>query len=48
MNADVKLMMENVIQSKNEITISVNKNAKNQENNVYPKTIMFGTLEFCL
>ena len=40
LNADVSLMVENLIQRKNRLTISVNVRVKNQWNIAYAKKVM--------
>ena len=46
MNTDVNLKIENTIQNKHEITVSVNVSIKKLEKFAYMKKIMFGILTY--
>ena len=48
MNADLNVIIENVIQNKNGIMISVNVSVKNQQNIACAKKTMLETLAYVL
>ena len=48
MNTDVNLKIENTIQNKHEITVSVNVSIKKLEKFAYMKKIMFGILTYVI
>ena len=48
MNTDVNLKIENTIQNKHEITVSVNVSIKKLEKIAYMKKIMFGILTYVI